>query len=68
MRVRRVLCEAAQTAKRHPDFAPGYEAIAHRRGKKMATTAIARKLVGAEYRVTCEKLVDVGASLTTWPC
>ncbi len=48
MRVRQVLCEAAQTAGRPPNFAPGYEAIA-RRGKKMATTAIARKLVGAEY-------------------
>jgi transposase len=36
-----VLCEAAQTAKRHPDFA----AIARRRGKKIATTAIARKLL-----------------------
>ena len=49
MRVRQVLCEAAQTAGRHPDFAPGYEATARRRGKKMATTAMARKLVGAEY-------------------
>jgi hypothetical protein len=28
VRVRRVLCQAAQTAKRHPDFTPGYEAIA----------------------------------------
>ena len=39
-----VLCEAAQTAKRHPDFAPGYEVLARRRGKKIATTAVARKL------------------------
>jgi transposase len=43
--VRWVLCEAAQTAKRHPDFAPGYEALARRRGKKIATTAVARKLI-----------------------
>jgi transposase len=43
--VRRVLCEAAQTAKRHPDFAASYQAIARRRGKKIATTAIARKLL-----------------------
>jgi hypothetical protein len=28
-----VLCEAAQAAKRHPDFAPGYKALARRRGK-----------------------------------
>jgi hypothetical protein len=39
------LCEAAQTAKRHPDFAASYQAIAARRGKKIATTAIARKLL-----------------------
>jgi transposase len=43
--VRWVMCEAAQTAKRHPGFAPGYEALARRRGKKIATTAIARKLL-----------------------
>jgi hypothetical protein len=43
--VRRVLREAAQTAKRHPDFAPGYEALARRRGRKIATTAVARKLI-----------------------
>jgi hypothetical protein len=39
-----VLCEAAQTAKRHPEFAPAFQRIAKRRGKKIATTAIARKL------------------------
>ena len=43
--LRWVLCEAAQTAKRHPDFAATYQAIARRRGKKIATTAIARKLL-----------------------
>jgi transposase len=43
--LRWVLCEAAQTAKRHPDFAASYAAIARRRGKKIATTAIARKLL-----------------------
>jgi transposase len=42
--LRWVLCEAAQTAKRHPQFAAGYQAIAKRRGKKIATTAVARKL------------------------
>jgi transposase len=40
-----VLCEAAQTAKRHPDYAASYQVIAARRGKKIATTAIARKLL-----------------------
>ncbi len=42
--LRWVLCEAAQTAKRSPQFAPGFQAIARRRGKKIATTAVARKL------------------------
>jgi len=42
--LRWVLCEAAQTAKRPPQFAPGFQAIARRRGKKIATTAVARKL------------------------
>jgi len=46
-----VLCEAAQTAKRHPDFAPGYQALARRRGKKIATTAIARKLLTRAYHL-----------------
>jgi hypothetical protein len=39
-----VLCEAAQTAKRSPQFAPAFQRIAQRRGKKIATTAVARKL------------------------
>jgi transposase len=43
--LRWVLCEAAQTAKRHPQFAASYQAIAKRRGKKIATTAVARKLL-----------------------
>jgi transposase len=43
--LRWVLCEAAQTAKRSPQFAASYQAIAARRGKKIATTAVARKLL-----------------------
>jgi transposase len=43
--LRWVLCEAAQTAKRSPQFAATFQAIARRRGKKIATTAIARKLL-----------------------
>jgi transposase len=46
-----VLCQAAQTARRHPDFAPGYQAIAKRRGSKIATTAIARKLLTRAYHL-----------------
>ena len=37
--------QAAQTAKRSPEFAGCYAAIAKRRGKKTATIAIARKLL-----------------------
>jgi transposase len=40
-----VLNQAAQTAKRSPEFAPAYSGIAKRRGKKIATIAIARKLL-----------------------
>jgi hypothetical protein len=43
--LRFVLCEAAQTAKRSPQFTATFQAIARRRGKKIATTAIARKLL-----------------------
>jgi transposase len=46
-----VACEAAQTAKRHPDFAPAYEALARRRGRKIATTAVARKLLTRVYHL-----------------
>src|SRR5258707_1678179 len=49
--VRWILCEAAQTAKRHPDFAASYQAIARRRGKKIATTAIARKLLARAWHL-----------------
>jgi transposase len=37
--------QAAQTAKRSPEFAATYPGIAKRRGKKIATIAIARKLL-----------------------
>ena len=40
-----MLNQAAQTAKRSPEFAPAYASIAKRRGKKIATIAIARKLL-----------------------
>ncbi len=43
--LRWVLCEAPQTAWRHPDYGASYAAIARRRGKKIATTAVARKLL-----------------------
>src|SRR5262249_16693031 len=43
--LRWVLTQAAQTAKRSPDFAATYAAIAKRRGKKIATIALARRLL-----------------------
>jgi transposase len=49
--LRWILCEAAQTAKRSPQFAASYQAIAARRGKKIATTAIARKLLTRAYHL-----------------
>ena len=43
--LRWALGQAAQTAKRSPEFAATYQGIAARRGKQIATTAIARKLL-----------------------
>jgi len=58
--LRWILCEAAQTAKRHPDFATTYQAIARRRGKKIATTAIARRLLTRAYHL----LTDAASGVT----
>ena len=55
--VRWILCESAQTAKRSPQFAASYQAIARRRGKKIATTAIARKLLTR----ACHLLTDASS-------
>jgi transposase len=52
--LRWVLCEAAQTAKRHPQFAATFQAIAKRRGKKIATTAVARKLLTRAWHLTAD--------------
>jgi transposase len=46
--------QAAQTAKRSPDFAASYTAIAARRGKKIATIAIARKLLTRAWHLLSE--------------
>jgi transposase len=55
--LRWVLNQAAQTAKRSPEFAASYQAIARRRGKKIATIAIARKLLTR----ACHLLADQAA-------
>lgn len=46
--------QAAQTAKRSPQFAAGYAAIASRRGKKIAAIAIARKLLTRAWHLLSE--------------
>jgi hypothetical protein len=56
--VRWILCEAAQTARKHPEFSASYTAIAKRRGKKIATTAIARKLLTRAWHL----LTDAASS------
>jgi transposase len=43
--VRWILQEAAQTAKKSPMFATTYAQLAHRRGRHIATVAIARRLL-----------------------
>lgn len=45
MWLRWVSCEAAQTARRSPQFAAAFQAIAKRRENRMATTAAARRLL-----------------------
>jgi hypothetical protein len=49
-----ILCEAAQKAKHSPEFAATYQAIARRRGTKIATTAIARKLLTRAYHLLAD--------------
>jgi transposase len=49
--LRWVLNQAAQTAKRSPEFRATYTAIAKRRGKKIATIAISRKLLTRAYHL-----------------
>jgi transposase len=52
--LRWALNQAAQTAKRSPDFAASYAAIAKRRGTKIATIAIARKLLTRAWHLLAE--------------
>jgi transposase len=61
--LRWVLNQAAQTAKRSPEFAATYAAIAKRRGKKIATIAIARKLLTRAWHL----LSDMQATSTNEP-
>ena len=63
--LRWVLNQAAQTAKRSPEFSATYAAISKRRGKKIATIAIARKLLTRAYHLlAAEALPASGAAGT----
>jgi hypothetical protein len=63
--------QAAQTAKRSLDFAATYSSIAKRRGKKIATIAISRKLLGPGHMVMAAARTQarrrMGACETTPP-
>ena len=52
--LRWVMNQAAQTAKRSPEFSATYTAIAKRRGKKIATIAISRKLLTRAWHLLAE--------------
>src|SRR5689334_5169987 len=52
--LRWVLNQAAQTAKRSPELAATYATIAKRRGKKIATIAISRKLLTRAWHLLSE--------------
>jgi len=52
--LRWVMNQAAQTAKRSPEFAASYATIARRRGKKIATIAIARKLLTRAWHLLAQ--------------
>jgi transposase len=54
--LRWVLCEAAQTAKRHPQFAADFQAIAKRRGRRSLPPRVARKLLTRAWHL----LADAG--------
>ena len=52
--MRWILGQAAHIAKRHPEFAATYQAIARRRGPKIATVAVARKLLTRAYHLLAD--------------
>jgi transposase len=62
--LRWVLNQAAQTAKRSPEFAAPYATIAKRRGKKIATTAISRKLLTRAYHLLAAQAAGTPATTT----
>jgi transposase len=57
--------QAAQTAKRSPEFATAYSGIARRRGKKIATIAIARKLLTRAWHLLNDMQAADAAAVKT---
>jgi transcriptional regulator with XRE-family HTH domain len=62
--LRRIYCQAAQAAKRSPEFADTYAAIAKRRGTKIATLVIACKLLARAWHLLASMQVT-GTSTST---
>ena len=60
--LRWVLNQAAQTAKRSPEFAASYAALARKRGKKIATIAIARRLLTRAWHLLSEMQAAAAAT------
>lgn len=64
--LRRVYCQAAQTAKRSRVFAATHAATAKRRGAKVATLAIARKLLAhAWYLLVSTQVIDTSTPMAS---
>src|SRR6266568_8002904 len=62
--LRWVMNQAAQTARRSPEFAATYQTIAKKRGKKIATIAISRKLLTRAYHLLADmQATDASAPL-----
>src|SRR5262249_41554603 len=57
--VRAVLVEAAQTAKLRPPFADLYESIRRRRGRQIATVAVARRLLAQSFHILQEVNLEI---------
>jgi transposase len=62
--VRWILQEAAQTAKRSPLFAGAYDQLARRRGRSIATVAIARRLLARCFHILTQLEATTGEGQT----
>jgi transposase len=62
--VRWILQEAAQTAKKSPLFAGTYDQLARRRGRSIATVAIARRLLARCFHVLTQLEATTGEGQT----